>query len=154
MSRSTILRREIRKSEIALADIARRAGVPLTTLHTFVHKEGSEMRASNFEKVAGAFAALGGATVKTARASRAVREEPAPFEPGGQIAVTIDIRTEELETLRHFGIDIEAVARHGATQALKEAQARAWREANREAIEASIAWIEKHGTLAEQLGLI
>jgi post-segregation antitoxin (ccd killing protein) len=56
--------------------------------------------------------------------------------------------------LKESGVDIEAVAREGAARALKEAEAHARSNANREAINAYNAWIDKHGTLAEQLGLI
>jgi antitoxin CcdA len=90
----------------------------------------------------------------TAGAGRNVREESATFEAGEFMAIEIPIDLERLKGLRAQGVDVEGVARAGAERALKEAEARAWAEANREAIEASNRWIEKHGTLAEQLGLI
>jgi len=139
-------------SGMALAEIARRAGIALTTLHAFVSKPGAEMRASNYEKVAAALASLNEASSPAAR--RGVREDPAAFAAGKNIAISVAIPAEIAANLQKSGIDIEEVARKGAEKALMEANAHLWREANAEAIEASNRWIEKHGTLAEQLGLI
>lgn len=85
---------------------------------------------------------------------RELREDAASF--GGALRLTVDVSLppERAKTLQDSGADIEAIARAGAEKALKEAEAKAWAEANREAIAAANAWIEKHGTLAEQLGLI
>ena len=45
----------------------------------------------------------------------------------------------QADLLEKHGVDVEAVARSGAEKALKEAEAKAWADANREAIEASKA---------------
>jgi post-segregation antitoxin (ccd killing protein) len=152
MSNSTKLRRDIKASGIALAEIARQAGVALTTLHTFVRKEGAEMRASNFERVTAALAGL--KAEMSSSPARGMREDTASFDAGQRVAVEVIVTAEQARLLEGSGVDIKTVAHAGAEKAIKEAEARAWAEANREAIEASKAWIEKHGTFAEQLGLI
>jgi transcriptional regulator with XRE-family HTH domain len=91
---------------------------------------------------------------EASRRSRGVREEAEPFGSKGEIEIQVAVSADQSRFLKKQGIDIEAVARAGAERALKEAEARAWADANREAIEASNRWIEKHGTLAEQLGII
>ncbi len=88
------------------------------------------------------------------RRKRSVREEAASFAAGEQLTISLTVSADQAGVLRRAGADVEAVARAGAEKALKETEARAWAEANREAIEASNRWIAKHGTLAEQLGLI
>jgi transcriptional regulator with XRE-family HTH domain len=85
---------------------------------------------------------------------RGVREDAESFVGGEQLTISLTVPADQARTLQRAGADLQAVARDGAAKALKEAEAKAWAEANREAIEASSAWIEKHGTLAEQLGLI
>ncbi len=85
---------------------------------------------------------------------RDLREDAASFDDASRLTVDITLPPERAKALRDSGADINAIARAGAEKALKEAEAKAWAEANREAIEASNAWIEKHGTFAEQLGLI
>jgi antitoxin CcdA len=88
------------------------------------------------------------------RRGRGVREEAAEFEAGSPLTVHVSVAADQAGLLKRQGVDIEAVARAGAQKALKEAEARAWADSNREAIDAYNAWIDKHGTLAEQLGLI
>lgn len=152
MTSSTKLRSEIKRSGLPLAEVARRAGVRLTTLHSFVSKDGAEMRASTFEKVKAALEELN-ATAPDKR-TRGVREDAAAFDAGEHMRVEIAVTQGLLKTLRDRGIDAAAVARAGAEKALKEAEAKAWAEANRAAIDAYNVWIDKHGTLAEQFGMI
>jgi post-segregation antitoxin (ccd killing protein)/DNA-binding XRE family transcriptional regulator len=85
---------------------------------------------------------------------RGVREDAAAFDGRPTVTIEVPLPPERAKLLKDSGADITAIARAGADRALKEAEAKAWAEANREAIEASNAWIEKHGTFAEQLGLI
>lgn len=85
---------------------------------------------------------------------RSVREEGVAFETKPVLSIEIPIAADQARVLRTAGVDVEAVARAGAEKALKEAEAKAWAEANREAIDAYNVWIDKHGTLAEQLGMI
>ena len=151
MSQSSRLRNQIRKSELPLAEIARRAGISVTTLHSFVSKEGAEMRASNFEKVA---RVVGSLEARPGAFRQGISEEAAGFGHSSSVTVEIGLPSDRATLLRNSGVDIAATARAGAEKALKEAEARAWADANREAIDAANAWIEKHGTLAEQLGLI
>ncbi len=98
-------------------------------------------------------ASLLGLSESTPR-KRGVREDAAAFDGASRLTIDVTIPPERAKALRDSGADISAIARAGAEKALKEAEAKAWAEANREAIEASNAWIEKHGTFAEQFGLI
>lgn len=154
MTTSARLKSAIRSSGLKLKAIADRAGVPQQTLHTFMSKAAAEMRASNLEKVAAAFAALTAEAQLPRKRNRGVRETGENYAGADQLVVAVPLRPEQARYLQEHGVDAEAVARAGAEKALKEAEAQAWREANRDAIAAYNAWIAKHGTLAEQLGLI
>lgn len=70
------------------------------------------------------------------------------------VFVELAFSTQQMQDIVDLGIDIEAVARKGAQTALAKAHSEAWRDANKDAIAAYNKWIKKHGTLAEQLGLI
>lgn len=94
-----------------------------------------------------------------------VREEAASFAPEAPladrpwrkpVAVTIDLTLTagELEDIRAYVPDLEAVAREAGLKAIRGVYKAAWGEANRDAIEAYNKWIAEHGTFAEQLGLI
>ncbi len=85
---------------------------------------------------------------------RGVREDAASFAVSEQVTISLIVSADQARALRDAGADAKSIARAGAERALKEAEAKAWADANREAIEASNAWIEKYGTFAEQLGLI
>jgi len=87
-------------------------------------------------------------------AERGLREDTAAFITSEEITISFAIPADRAGMLQRAGVDSEAIARAGAEKALKEAEAQAWAAENREAIAAANAWIEKHGTLAEQLGLI
>lgn len=152
MTSSTKLRSDIKHSGLSLAEVARRAGVSLTTLHSFVSKDSAEMRASTFEKVKAALAELN--TTAPEKQTRGVREDSATFDANKHVRVEVAVTQDLLKTLRDRGVDAAAVARTGAEKALKEAEAKAWAEANRNAIDAYNVWIDKHGTLAEQFGTI
>lgn len=85
---------------------------------------------------------------------RSVREDAQAFTAGDQITISLIVSADQVRLLESAGVDVNAVARSGAERAIKEAEGRAWAETNRDAIEAYNVWIEKHGTLAEQFGLI
>lgn len=85
---------------------------------------------------------------------RSLREDAAAFGDAAKLTIELRLSSRQERFLREGGIDIAAIARAGAEKAIKTAEAKAWAEANREAIDAYNAWIDKHGTLAEQLGLI
>lgn len=85
---------------------------------------------------------------------KSLREDAAPFGDSGVLNVSVPLPAMLQEDIGALGIDAEAVARDGALRALKEATAAAWREANKDVIEQNRRYIEKHGTFAEQMGLI
>ncbi len=83
-----------------------------------------------------------------------MREEGAVYDAGETLLVRVTLSAEERQTLQVRGVDIQAVAREGAEDAIRRAADESWRAANTDAIDAYNAWIEKHGTIAEQIGLI
>jgi post-segregation antitoxin (ccd killing protein) len=91
---------------------------------------------------------------ETRKRSRGVREDGEAFGGAEKITIAVAVSADQARLLQKHGVDVEAIARAGAEKAVKEAEARTWAEANKEAIAAYNAWIDKHGTLAEQLGLI
>jgi transcriptional regulator with XRE-family HTH domain len=85
---------------------------------------------------------------------RGLREDAAGFDGSSRLTIEVPLPAERAKVLKDSGVDIQAIARAGAEKALKEAETKVWAEANREAIDAYNIWIEKHGTLAEQFGMI
>jgi antitoxin CcdA len=145
------------KHEVTLADLSRALGVSigqLSHLELGKRKWSVDLAKKTEAYTKGVVTAASLLGVRTGRRVRGVREDSAPFGETEFMALEIPIELETLQRLRAQGVDVEAVARAGAEKAIKEADARAWADANRDAIEASNRWIEKHGTLAEQLGLI
>ena len=117
--------------------------------------------ATNGEVTAASLLGLKESPKTARRASKNLQEDGAAFEHAGKpwrapatLAVEIPLTAGELEDLRKYLPDLDAVAREGALKALRETYKQAWSEANREAIEANARWIEEHGTFAEQMGLI
>ncbi len=146
------------KHVVPAEDLAERCGIAGSTLYRYengIRRPRPEMALRIEAATRGALTAaslLGLAEFKPRK--HGVREDAASF--GGHFLPTLEVPfpPEREKLLRDGGIDATAIARAGAGKALKEAEAKAWAEANREAIEASNAWIEKHGTLAEQFGLV
>jgi transcriptional regulator with XRE-family HTH domain len=149
--------RSWRKSQNLSADeLARRIGIAGSTLMGYENgtrrpKAKTAQKIETITKGAVSAASLLGLTSRTVRG---VREEAEPFVEAEQLTIEVPVSAGQSRLLQEQGVDIEAVARTGAKKAIREAEARAWAEANREAIDAYNAWIKKHGTLAEQLGLI
>jgi len=147
-----------KKNGVALADISEAEGVSIGHLSHL--ERGEKIWSVDLAKRIEAFtrgevtaaSLLGLADPKTRK--RSLREDAASFDGAPRLTIEVPLPAERAKALRDSGADINAIARAGAEKALKEAEAKAWAEANREAIEASNAWIEKHGTLAQQLGLI
>ncbi len=152
------LREWRRTKRLSADDLASRVGVAASTLVSY---ENGTRRpradvAQRIEAVTGgavSAASLLGLSEHRAR-KRGVREDAESFISGEQVTISLTVSADQARTLQRAGANVQAVARGGAAKALKEAEAKAWAEANREAIEAYNAWIKKHGTLAEQLGLI
>ena len=147
-----------KKAGMSVEAFALRCGVAVSTVYGYENGSrtpGAEI-AQKIEIITkGAVSAaslIGLAPLRSA--NRGVREDAVSYASDGQVSVTVAVTEDQARMFARNGIDIEAVARAGAEKALKEAEAKAWAEANREAIEASKAWIEKYGTFAEQLGLI
>lgn len=111
------------------------------------------MRASTFERVASAFAELK-AGIGDSKPSRNVREDATAFADAARLNISIAVPAFLQNDIKMLAIDAETIAREGALRALKEAASAAWLETNREAIEQNRRHIEKHGTFAEQMGLI
>jgi transcriptional regulator with XRE-family HTH domain len=151
--------RDWRKGQgLPLDEVASRIGVAVATLGAY--ENGTRRpRAPTARKIeavtqgAVTAASLLGIEEATQR-SRGVREEAVPYRPTETISVQIPVSSQQRQDLIDLGIDIDAIALAGAQKALAEAHSKAWTDRNREAIEAYNAWIDKHGTLAEQLGLI
>lgn len=151
MASSATLRKQIRASGLTLTEIAARAGIAVTTLHTFMSKKDAEMRASNHQKVAKALIDL---TTNNEKATprRELREEGSAFAAQKHLTVSIPV-TSGIEMARELGLDVEAIAANGATEAVRDAARKAFREKYKSQFAAKAAFIEEHGTFAEQVGI-
>lgn len=151
MTTSAQLRKRIRASGLALTDIAARAGIAVTTLHSFMSKKGAEMRTSNYDKVVKALAEL--TTSKGHDAPRReLREEGSSFAAQKHVTVSIPVTTA-IEMALELGLDIEVIAAAGAAEAVRDAAKEAFREKYKSQFAAKAAFIEEHGTFAQQVGI-
>ena len=147
-----------KKADVSVYELAFRCGVAASTVYGYENGSrtpGPEIaqKIEAITKGSVSAASLVGLT-SSRSARRGLREEDASYASGGRVSVTVVVTAEQASAFDRSGVDVEAVARAGAEKAIKEAEAKAWVEANREAIESSKAWVEKYGTFAEQLGLI
>lgn len=145
------------RNNVTLAELSEAVGVSLGHLsHLELGKKNWSVelakRIETFTRGQVAASSLLG--LASSRKRRDVSEDDVAFEAQSRLTIDVLVSTDQAQLFRKHSIDIETVARAGAEKAIREAQATAWAEANREAIEDSRRWIEKHGTLAEQLGLI
>jgi antitoxin CcdA len=60
-------------------------------------------------------------------------------------ATNVSLRADLIEEARKLDINISQACEQGLEQQVRKSRAEAWLEQNREAIEASNAWVEKHG---------
>ncbi|WEK47252.1 MAG: type II toxin-antitoxin system CcdA family antitoxin [Candidatus Andeanibacterium colombiense] len=60
-------------------------------------------------------------------------------------AVNATVSPEAVAEARELGINLSEAFQNGLDQAIKQARAERWLAENREAIESSNAWVEKHG---------
>jgi len=58
----------------------------------------------------------------------------------------VTLTAANLAAARELGLNVSAISDAAVSQAVQEAQARAWAEENAEAISERRAWIETHGT--------
>lgn len=149
--------RDWRKAkQLSAEDLGARVGVAASTLVSY--ENGTRRpRADVAQRIE---AATGGAVSAVSLLGlseprkRDFREDAESFVAGEEVTIHFTLSANQARLLEGAGADVKAVARAGAEKAVKEAEAKAWADANREAIEAANVWIEKHGTLAQQLGLI
>jgi antitoxin CcdA len=60
-------------------------------------------------------------------------------------ATNVSLDTSLLEEARQLGINVSRACEHGLAEEIAKVRAQLWREANREAIASSNAYVEKHG---------
>ena len=145
-------------NKVTLADLGEAVGVSKGHLSFF--ESGKKKLSADLAKKIEAFtrgqvtaASLLGLR-EAPRRARDMREETAAFQAKEALTVEVTLPAAQRKELQTLGIDVETVAREGARRAITEAHAAAWRDANREAIDAYNKWIAEHGALAEQFGLI
>jgi len=70
-----------------------------------------------------------------------LREAKAPFRR----PTNISLDSAMIDDARELGINISRACEEGLAKQISEERGRRWLEENREAIESSNAWVEKHG---------
>lgn len=83
-----------------------------------------------------------------------MRMADASSNPPRKQRVNITLDEALVAEAKELGLNLSEIAGAALLEKVRGERNRRWSEENREAIEASNRWIEKHGTLAEQLGLI
>lgn len=138
-----------------LAKVARVSAMSISRIEKSLQRPSTEVAKRIEARTHGEVTAASLLGLKTEKSTKAsVREDAAAFDGAAALEISIPLPALLQEDIRALGIDAVAVAREGALRALKEAAASAWREANKDAIEQNRRYIEKHGTFAEQMGLI
>jgi antitoxin CcdA len=69
----------------------------------------------------------------------------APSKPNGRRATNISLDSEILADAKAFGINVSRACEEGLRAEVTKARNARWVEENREAMEASNAWVEKNG---------
>jgi|GEM_PF-4306224 len=127
---SDALRAEIGASTQSIAQIADRAGIPRSTLYSFVAGETKHLRADTQSRVENALSTF---------PNKVLREDPAPFDR--------ELKAEA----DSLGLDPEAIARKAVEAAIKRKRMEAWIEENREAMEANAKDIRENGLWSDGL---
>lgn len=65
--------------------------------------------------------------------------------PKQRRATNVSLRSDLIEAARELEINISQACEKGLEEQVRKSRAEAWAEENREAIESSNAWVEKHG---------
>lgn len=65
--------------------------------------------------------------------------------PPARKSVNLSLNKELLAEAKELGINMSRVAEESIAQAVSAEKSRRWKEENREAIESSNAYVEKHG---------
>jgi antitoxin CcdA len=65
--------------------------------------------------------------------------------PKQKRATNVSLPTDLIEEARRLKINISQACEKGLEQQVRQSRADKWREDNRDAIESSNAWVEKHG---------
>jgi len=73
--------------------------------------------------------------------NRSLREDGQPFRRPTNVSLDADLVREA----RELSINISRACEEGLVRSIREVRARQWREANREAVESSNAFVEAHG---------
>ena len=60
-------------------------------------------------------------------------------------ATNVSLPAQLIEEARSLNINISQACEQGLEEQVRKSKREAWLEANREALEASNAWVEKHG---------
>lgn len=148
---SSELRAALKAAGESLAAIARRAGVPRTTVYSFASGDVAQLKADAHARLV---AALGAEPAGSETASeRGVREDQRPLDPGETVSVPVPVPPHLAQLAKEHGLDVPALLAEGGLAAIEAAGRKAWYEANREAIEAKRRHIEKYGTFAERHGV-
>jgi len=83
-------------------------------------------------------------------ATRLSRRDEAPAV---RRATNVSLDTKLVAAAKEYGINVSRACEEGLAKQISEERNRRWQEENKEAIEASNAWVEKHGLPLEKYRL-
>lgn len=139
---------------ISAAEFGRQIGVAGTTVCHYERRTRTPSRtiaqqieaATNGEVTAAELLGL-----KVPESSKSVRETSTPFESA---PVKIAVPNDLADMARKYGLDVEALIAEGGVPRLREAFKAAYIERHKDAIDATNAYVNEHGTPSEQMGMI
>ena len=137
------LRAALKAAHLPISRVASIARIAPSTLYSFVSGDTRSLRADAHQAVE---AALG-------KAPKGVHEDAAPFETD-PTEVTISAPSTLLQEAERLGLDATALLTEGGVSGLRAAIKSAFVEKNQAGIAWSRAYVQKHGTIAQQFGLM
>ena len=144
MMSPTELRNAISLCDKSIAAVARLAGVPATTLYSFMSGDTQTLRADTHAKVQ---------DVVGLKDASVVQERQTPLDRRDAV-VEIPVSAELRHLADRYGLDVEALLAAGGVPRLREAFKAEYVRRHRSAITAINKYAREHATPSEQLGMI
>lgn len=148
-------RKRNRVTQAALAAACETSASYISQIETGVRRPGPALakRIEAFTRGQISAAALLGVDGTAEPLPSGVSEERAQFADD-QTNVNLTIPAQVLQTAKRYGVDVEAALLAGGLPELKKRNREAFMAANAEAVEWLENYVEEHGTLSQQFGMI
>ena len=139
------LRKNIDKAKAPLSQIARWAGIPYTTLHSFASGQTKSLRADTHKSVELALCR----DIQSGMQETAREFTPQASQETSEFVCEID--QSLLAEAKSLGLDAEAVMRNGLEERVKAARLAKWNDDNKDALNAWNKYTEENGLWCDDL---